>query len=278
MQVKIYLNKTVEENAAEYFEKAKKAKKKLEGVKKALEEMRKKLAGLEKKQALDLKEIKEQEEIKSREKRWYEKFRWFISSEGFLCVGGRDATSNEVLIKKHTEKNDIVFHTDMAGSPFFVVKTQSVLRMPETKVSEHVKTENKKVNEATLNECAIATASFSRAWKLGMNGLEVFYVKPDQVSKKAKAGEFLPKGAFMIYGETKYIKAKVELAVGVYENILMCGPVDAVKANCSKYVKVMQGNEKLSDAAKRLKKMFDVKLSMDDIIRILPAGGVKIVQ
>jgi len=47
-------------------------------------------------------------------KEWYEKFRWFISSDDFLILGGRDATSNEIVIKKHTEKNDLVFHR-----PFF---------------------------------------------------------------------------------------------------------------------------------------------------------------
>ena len=59
--------------------------------------------------------VKQANRQKKRE--WYEKFHWFFSSEGFLCVGGKDATSNEVIIKKHLEKNDLVLHTDMAGSP-----------------------------------------------------------------------------------------------------------------------------------------------------------------
>ena len=29
---------------------------------------------------------------------------------------------NEVLIKKHLEVNDLVFHTEMSGSPFFILK------------------------------------------------------------------------------------------------------------------------------------------------------------
>ena len=39
MKVKLYLKKSVEENAAIYFENSKKAKKKLEGAKKALENL-----------------------------------------------------------------------------------------------------------------------------------------------------------------------------------------------------------------------------------------------
>ena len=38
--------------------------------------------------------------LDSPEKKPYMKFRWFISSDGFLCLGGRDATSNEIIIKK----------------------------------------------------------------------------------------------------------------------------------------------------------------------------------
>ena len=44
MEIEINLNKSVDENAGDYFELAKKAKKKLEGAKKALEESKKKLA------------------------------------------------------------------------------------------------------------------------------------------------------------------------------------------------------------------------------------------
>ena len=62
----------------------------------------------------------------------------------------------------------------MAGSPFFVIKTKGV-----------------KVEEATLNETAQATASYSRAWKAGIAAAEVFFVNPEQVSKKAKPGEFI---------------------------------------------------------------------------------------
>ena len=43
-------------------------------------------------------------EKKNRKQEWYEKFHWFFSSEDFLCIGGKDATSNEIIIKKHTEK------------------------------------------------------------------------------------------------------------------------------------------------------------------------------
>ena len=113
------LTKSIDGNAAAYFEKAKKIKKKIEGAEKALRENLKKMQELEsKKEKINLEKTK-QNKLKERKREWYEKFRWFISSEGFLVIGGRDSTSNEIVVKKHTEANDLVFHTDMAGSPFY---------------------------------------------------------------------------------------------------------------------------------------------------------------
>ena len=102
MELTLYLDKTVEQNAAIYFETSKKAKKKLEGATAALIESTKKLAKLEKeKKEKDKVNQQTEQNLKTKTKsEWYEKFRWFISSEGFLVIGGRDATTNEIIIKK----------------------------------------------------------------------------------------------------------------------------------------------------------------------------------
>ncbi|MBI2133763.1 DUF814 domain-containing protein [Candidatus Woesearchaeota archaeon] len=253
MRIRIDITKTPEQNAAQYYEKAKKAKKKLEGATKALDESRKKLKLLIEKKELE--EEKKKAEIK-KEKKWYDKFRWFISSEGFLAVGGRDATTNEILIKKHTESNDIIFHSDMSGSPFFVIKT-----------------EGRKPSEETLKETANATASFSRAWKMGLSFSDVFYVNPEQVSKQTKAGEYMGKGAFMIYGKKSTINGIMSLAIGMHEGRIMCGPIEAVRKNCSSYLELIQAKEKTSDTAKKIKKKIGGEL--DEIIAALPSGGCK---
>src|SRR3989338_1284868 len=110
MKLVLDTTKSLEENAALYFEKSKKAKRKVEGIEKTIELTKKKMF---------FEEEKKQEQkkyVEAPQKKWYMKFRWFISSDGFLCIGGRDATTNEILVKKHTEKTDLVFHTDLAGS------------------------------------------------------------------------------------------------------------------------------------------------------------------
>ena len=136
---------------------------------------------------------------KDKKREWYEKFHWFISSQGFLCIGGKDATSNEIVVKKHMDKEDLVLHTDMAGSPFFVIKN------------------GQEASEKTIEEAAQATAVYSKAWKLGHTSADVFYVKPEQVSKEAQSGEYMQKGSFMIRGKTTYLRPKLEYAIGLVE-------------------------------------------------------------
>ncbi len=53
-----------------------------------------------------------------RERQWFERYRWFVSSNDHLIVGGRDSTTNSIIINKYTNKDDIVFHADLHGSPF----------------------------------------------------------------------------------------------------------------------------------------------------------------
>jgi|TARA_B100002003_G_C14129751_1_gene543444 predicted ribosome quality control (RQC) complex YloA/Tae2 family protein len=254
------LNKSLGQNASLYFDKAKKMKKKLKGAEEALSKSIKELEKLErKKEKFDIAE-KEKEKLRQRKQEWYEKFRWFRSSEGFLIIGGRDATSNEIVIKKHAEKNDLVFHTDMTGSPFFVIKT-----------------EGKKPGEKTIHEAADATITFSRAFKLNMTTTPTFMAKPEQLTKEAKSGEFVPKGGFVTTGKLEYIDNKINLAVGMTkENAVMSGPLEAVKKHCEKFVQLQQGNDKVSKAAKYIQ--YKLGGNLDDIIRALPAGSFKIVK
>ena len=44
-----------------------------------------------------MKKVKGTETVRKMRKRmWFEKFLWFISSDGLVVVGGRDAQQNEV--------------------------------------------------------------------------------------------------------------------------------------------------------------------------------------
>lgn len=261
MKISIDINKSVAQNAAFYYELSKTMKKKLEGAKKALEDTKRKIQKLERQKDLKAKETKVKEKPKSK-KEWFEKFRWFYSSDNFLCVGGRDQTTNDIIVKKHLDKNDLVFHTDIIGSPFFVIKS-----------------ENKSILQQTITETAQATASFSRAWVQGITTTEVYYVSPDQIKKELG----LPKGTFMIYGKRNYQKPILELAVGITkEQKVMCAPSQAIKASCTNYVLIRPGSLKKSDGAKKIRKYLEakaqIKSELDDFMSAMPPGNLDIIS
>ncbi len=252
MKILLDVRLSVEENAAKYFNKAKKAKKKLTGVKKAIT-MAKDRIESEKEPP-----IIKKEKPKPLKTEWYERYRWFFSSDGILCIGGRDATTNEEVVKKHALKGDLAFHTDMAGSPFVIVKA-----------------EGKEITKETKEEAGQFTASHSRGWKQGLGYIEVFYVNPEQLSKTAQTGEFVPKGAFMVRGKVNYLRPNLELAACKLEDgKVMVGPRSAVEAHCEVAWLIHPGNEKSSDVAKKLAELMECH--PDDIIPKLPAGGVKL--
>jgi len=258
VEIELDIKKSIEDNATEYFDRAKKSKRKLEGAASAIQKFKEKLEKLQNKQETEKEEFEKRKPEKVRKKEWYEKFRWFRSSEGFLCIGGRDATTNDMIVKKHTEEGDIVFHTEAPGSPFFVVKA-----------------EGETIGEETIKEVAIATVSYSRAWKLGLTVAEVYYVNPDQLSKTAQAGEYLGRGAFMVRGKRNYSTQPLAISVGIDENgVAMGGPEEAIKKHCKEYVNVIQGRNKPSDVAKKIRSKIGGDL--DDIIRALPAGNSEI--
>ncbi len=259
VKVVLDIRESVDTNARRYFEAAKKARHKAKGAAETVERWKAKSA--EELAAVEAKAAAPKTPVVKRKKEWFEKFRWCFASDGTLLIGGRDATSNEVVVKKHTEPVDVVFHTDMAGSPFVIVKT-----------------EGKEVSAATLEEAAQFCAAYSRAWRNGLSMLEVFHVKPEQVSKEANTGEFLPKGAFMIRGKTLYHNALIAITLGLdAEGRIMAGPSSAVKKRCERSVDLLPGNEKASDVAKLVQKMLGGG-ELDEIIAALPAGGCKIAK
>ena len=162
-------------------------------------------------------------------------------------------------MKKYSESKDIIFHTEMAGSPFFILKEGQ-----------------EKAKKQDLNETATATAVYSRAWKNGFGSTDVYSIKPEQVSKKAKAGEYLGKGAFMIYGKKNFFrKTELLIAIGLLNNQIIAGPESAIKPKTEEYLLIIPGDEKKSDIAKKIATKLKTK-EIDEIISFLPAGGFKI--
>ena len=205
-----------------------------------------------------------------RKKNWFERYRWFFTSDGLLAIGGRDAASNSAVVRKHLVKNDKIFHGDIFGSPFFILK------------------DAKNAPDRSMNEVAHATVCFSRAWKEGMYGVSAFWINPEQVKKSAPSGEFLPKGSFTIEGQRNFIKSDtLKLAVGIMpqeeDHVLTCGPPEPIKKNSICYAIVEPHGLELVDAAKKIRLEFlkmheDIakKINLDEFVRVLPPGKSQI--
>ena len=252
---------TIPENAENYYEKAKKAKRKTKGALIAIENTKKQLEDIKAKKDVAMERVSVPKKRVKKNLKWYEKMRWFLSSDGILVIGGRDANSNENVVKKYLEPNDIYLHADIHGAS-----------------STAIKLNGSELNDNLLKESGEFAASFSSAWSLGFTSQDVFWVHPDQVSKTPESGEFLAKGSFVIRGHRNYIRgARVKLAIGIvdYEGKrIMIGPIDALEAHCENFVVIKPGYTKKEALAKKIihKINEDDLLTLDDIIRVLPSG------
>lgn len=209
-----------------------------------------------------------------KKKEWFERYRWFITSDGHLAIGGRDASSNSAVIRKHLNKNDMVFHAEIVGSPFFLLR------------------ESTEEDPSSVKEVAQATVCFSRAWRAGVYGLNAYWIKPDQVKTAAPSGQFIAKGSFVIEGSKNFVQVTtLQLAIGLYEKdesyLLMCGPPSAIKKHCIYFVTIEPSGVDMTEMARKVKLEFMkfkekeeiVKaISLDDFIRMLPAGDSHIVE
>ena len=252
---------SIAENAESYYEKAKKAKRKTKGALIAIENTKKQLEEIKAKKEIAMENISIPKKREKKNLKWYEKLRWFITSDNTLVVGGRDAATNEAIVKKYLDNNDIYLHADIHGA-----------------TSTAVKLGGKSLNDTIIKESGEFAASFSSAWSKGFTTQDVFWVYPDQVSKTPEAGEFLAKGSFVIRGNRNFIRsARVKIAIGIvdYEGKrIMAGPVEALEAHCDNYVVLKPGYTKKEAIAKKIlhKINEDDLISLDDIIRVLPSG------
>jgi predicted ribosome quality control (RQC) complex YloA/Tae2 family protein len=100
------------------------------------------------------------------------KFREFETSTGKKILAGRDAKSNEELIKQ-VEDNEIVLHTAKPGSPFVNIKS-------------------KKPAKTDIKETAVFCASKSQDWRDNKKDVEIHYFIGKDVFKKKemKLGTF----------------------------------------------------------------------------------------
>ncbi|MGC9209180.1 MAG: NFACT RNA binding domain-containing protein [Nitrososphaeria archaeon] len=204
--------------------------------------------------------------VEVRKRLWFEKYRWFRTSEGILAIGGRDASSNEAILRKYMKPDDLVFHAELPGSPFFIISGNA--------------------GDLSIKEVATATAAFSRAWKLGLSTADVYYVKGEQISFSAPSGEYMGRGSAMVLGRRNYVHGvRLRLGVGLTEIEgelkVMSAPLSAASRWCDWFVEIEPGRLSQAEAAKRvyrkLLEVYEKVPPLEDFQRALPAGETDIV-
>ncbi|MEM3883211.1 MAG: NFACT RNA binding domain-containing protein, partial [Candidatus Methanomethyliaceae archaeon] len=248
------------ENANRYFSSSKDATRKLAGLIKAIEETEKKIQEIKQ----GLLKLTQPVTLKSMKKEWYERFRWTISSQGFLIIGGKDATQNEILVKKHMEPKDVFAHSDMPGGSVVIVKSRG-----------------EKVPNGTKEEAVAFAIVYSRAWRAGLGAADGYWVMADQVTKTPPAGEYLGKGAFMIYGERNYVRnvpltifLGVQIKNGSFK--VLVGNESFIKKTCASYVKLVPGDLLGSALIRKIKSLLIQRADplLSQLINAIPDGEI----
>ncbi|MEA1905031.1 MAG: ribosome rescue protein RqcH, partial [Candidatus Hadarchaeota archaeon] len=219
------------ENASRLYEKYKRARRKASGAREAVARTRKELDDL---RVAGVPEPVPPVVRERRKPRWFERYRWFYSSDDMLVIAGRDAATNREVVEKHMQPDDLYLHADIVGAPHVVIKAGG-----------------KEVPETTLEEAARFAGMHSRAWRRELGAADAYWVNPDQVSKEAPPGKYLPRGSYMIRGKHNYRTVPLEAAVGFVdiegEGVVMCGPPSAIRHHSKVLVRVVPGRLKKSD-------------------------------
>ncbi|CDK25640.1 unnamed protein product [Kuraishia capsulata CBS 1993] len=158
------------------------------------------LKNTEKKIALDMKRLTKQQSsqvsggqtglVQLRNKFWFEKFYWFISSDGFLCVAGRDTAQVDLLYYKYfNNSNDVLVSNDLDNALKVFIKNPY---------------SNKDIPPTTFIQAGVYSLSTTKAWDNKIV-TSPWFVKGVDVSKKDYDGTILPSGMLNVARERTYL-------------------------------------------------------------------------
>lgn len=211
VRIKIDRRMSLQKNAEKYFEESKKLRRKMERAK----------IEMEKPKAADMPE---------KRKEWYHKFRWFFTSDGFLVIAGRDAKTNNDIIRRRTESADIVIHAEVHGAAFALIKCGKKI-----------------VTKNAIEEAMQFAACHSKAWAMQIGTIDVYWVKPSQVVKSISG-----MGTFNIDGEKNYIRRmELKMGIGFVKGELQVLPHKVFENLGVKCVPFYTGDAKARDIAKK---------------------------
>lgn len=178
-------------NARQYYDHKKNAAVKEQ---KTLQSSAKALRNTERKITADLKKgLKQEKQVLRpvRKQLWFEKFFYFISSEGYLVLGGKDAQQAEILYRRYLKKGDVYIHADLQGAASVIIKNKPGMM-------------NDPIPPSTLSQAGTLTVATSTAWD-SKAVMSAWWVDSGKVSKMGPNGDFLGVGNFQIQGQKNFL-------------------------------------------------------------------------
>lgn len=278
--VEVDLRLSVQQNAEEAYDRAKKARARREGAAVARKDAERRLADVEAK-GLDAFGAAPVRKERAKHHFWFEGYRWTLTPGGHVAVGGRNAAQNDAVVKKYLREGDRYIHADVHGAP-------SVVLRPADAAAKDFAPEDL----ATAGQFAVCA---SRAWRQGGSG-SAYWVTPAQVSKTPNSGEFVPRGAWMVHGRRNAMEAlPLQWAVGLVRMRpdgtpvprdapdpdgrvfpkLAGGPPQGLAPFAQDLLRVEPGETDPNDAAVELAERYGV--TVEEAQAALPAGPVRLV-
>jgi predicted ribosome quality control (RQC) complex YloA/Tae2 family protein len=260
--VPLLLDRPLQESAQALYEESKRLQSKLLGARTALKETETRLASAPMQPTPSA--SSGLASAVRRKPRWFERYRWFLSSEGAIVIAGRDAASNDLIVRRHLREGDLYLHADLHGAASVIVKKPDPGRPA--------------ISEATVREAAQWAVAFSKAWRAGLASASAFWVHPDQVSKSPNTGEFVARGAWVIEGTKNYLKnLPLELGVGTiaYEDheLWTVAPPSSFAGRGGLRFLITPGEERnRPERESELARELGVARSL--VQSLLPAGGI----
>ncbi len=241
-------SKSLWENVQGLHERLKKLKKKRERLLKLIEE--------EKSRVVENEEEERKVEVKKKRKRaWYEAFRWMFTSKGKLVIGGRDARTNEIIVRRHLQPGDLFFHADVIGAPSVILKG------------------GEEADEDEILEAATFAAAYSRAWKMGLHRVPVFYVRAEQVSLSPPSGEYRPRGGVIVKGKREWVEVNPVLYLGFDGERFFV----SVKPREGVVFSLLPGKRPKEEVADEVVRRLGLPKEMKgDLVPLLPPGGIEL--
>lgn len=180
----------------------------------------------------------------------YTKYRWFYTSSKKFVIGGKNAEQNEEIVRDmmKSSENYIVMHTREPGSPFSVIKSWDF-------------------NEKDLEECAIFTACFSRAWRECKKSVIVDIFMSEQIIKKRG----MKTGTFGVSGNIKHEQVELKLYLIKQGGVLRAVPF---KPKSKEFICIIPGNISKDNFAEQI--AIKLEIVKEEVLQALPTGGFRI--